>query len=100
MELVNIDEDVLAQINKISSVGLCPPASGQIGVDCLVRPPVEGGESYALWKEETEGIKSALRDRSLFMRERFANLEGMSCQKAEVRVLAALLSLSGTGLVC
>lgn len=100
MELVNIDEDVLAQINKISSVGLCPPASGQIGVDCLVRPPVEGGESYALWKEETEGIKSALRDRSLFMRERFSNLEGMSCQKAEVRFLAALPSLSGKGLVC
>jgi alanine transaminase len=84
MELVNIDEDVLTQINKISSVGLCPPASGQIGVDCLVRPPKEGGPSYAQWREETEGIKNALRDRSLFMGERFAKLDGMSCQKAEV----------------
>lgn len=85
MELVNIDEDVLTQINKISSVGLCPPASGQIGVDCLVRPPKEGGPSYNQWREETEGIKNALRDRSLYMGERFAKLDGMSCQKAEVR---------------
>lgn len=84
LEIVNVDDKVLEQIYKISSVNLCPPLSGQIGVDCLVRPPVEGGESYALWKEETEGIKDALRDRSLFMRERFAKLEGVSCQQAEV----------------
>ena len=84
LEIVNVDEKVLEQVYKISSVGLCPPLSGQVGVDCLVRPPQEGGESYAQWKEETEGIKNALRDRSLFMRERFAKLEGMSCQEAEV----------------
>ena len=72
------------QIYKISSVGLCPPLSGQIGVDCLVRPPKEGGESYQLWLEETEGIKNALRDRSLYMQERFNKLEGVSCQEAEV----------------
>lgn len=83
-ELVNIDEGVLAEIYKMSSVNLCPPVSGQIGVDCLVRPPKEGGESYELWKEETEGIKDALKDRSLFMRERFNKLEGMTCQEAEV----------------
>lgn len=99
MELVNIDEDVLTQINKISSVGLCPPASGQIGVDCLVRPPKEGGPSYAQWREETEGIKNALRDRSLFMGERFAKLDGMSCQKAEVRSLAYLCSLTSSDLI-
>jgi alanine transaminase len=82
-ELVNIDEEVEAQIYKMSSVALCPPVSGQVGVDCLVRPPKEDGESYALWKEETDGIKNALRDRSLFMRERFNKLEGMTCEEAE-----------------
>jgi len=81
------------QIYKISSVALCPPLSGQIGVDCLVRPPKEGGESYALWLEETEGIKNALRDRSLYMQERFNKLEGVSCQEAEVSFAGFFLSL-------
>lgn len=87
LEIVNVEESVLEQIYKISSVGLCPPLSGQIGVDCLVRPPKEGEESYATWVEETEGIKNSLRDRSLFMRERFNKLEGVSCQEAEVNTL-------------
>jgi alanine transaminase len=84
LEIVNVDEKVLEQIYKISSVNLCPPLSGQVGVDCLVRPPKEDGESFALWKEETEGIKNALRDRSLYMQERFSKLEGVTCQEAEV----------------
>ncbi|KAL7415863.1 transaminase [Mrakia frigida] len=82
-EMVNIVDSVMDQIYKISSVGLCPPLSGQVGVDCLVRPPKEGGESYPRWLEETEGIKNALRDRSLYMQERFNKLEGVSCQEAE-----------------
>lgn len=102
-EMVNIVDSVMDQIYKISSVGLCPPLSGQVGVDCLVRPPKEGGESYPRWLEETEGIKNALRDRSLYMQERFNKLEGVSCQEAEVsrwlsgfRFLDAFFSVADT----
>lgn len=94
LEIVNFPSEILDQIYKMSSVALCPPLSGQIGVDCLVRPPKKGGPSYARWEEETEGIKNSLRDRSLFMRERFDKLEGMTCQEAEVSLQLLSMSIS------
>ncbi|KAG8742030.1 hypothetical protein FRC12_015458 [Ceratobasidium sp. 428] len=50
-ELTNVPQEITALIYKMVSVGLCPPLSGQIGVDSLVRPPKEGSESYPLWKK-------------------------------------------------
>lgn len=82
-ELCNIDEDVVNEVYKMASVNLCPSVQGQIGVDLLVKPPREGEESYALWKEETEGIHATLMRRSQRMRERFEQLEGVSCNEAQ-----------------
>ena len=78
-ECANIGDDVLALIYKMVSVGLCPPLSGQIGVDCMVRPPKAGEESYALWKKETDGTHEALRARTKLMAERLNKLPGASC---------------------
>ncbi|KAF8912651.1 pyridoxal phosphate-dependent transferase [Mucidula mucida] len=78
-ETTNISDEVLALIYKMVSVGLCPPLSGQIGVDCMVRPPKEGEESYALWKKETDTIHHALRTRTKLMSQRLNALEGASC---------------------
>ncbi|KAG1888244.1 pyridoxal phosphate-dependent transferase [Suillus subluteus] len=78
-ECHNISDDVRAMMYKMVSVGLCPPLQGQIGVDCLVRPPKEGGESYALWKEETTRIHKVLAQRTKLMAERLNSLPGVSC---------------------
>ncbi|EJD52022.1 transaminase [Auricularia subglabra TFB-10046 SS5] len=78
-ECANVSDDVLALIYKMVSVGLCPPLSGQIGVDCLVRPPKEGEESYPLWKDETTAIHKALAARTKVMAERLNALPGVSC---------------------
>ena len=40
------------------------PPQGQIGVDCMARPPKEGEESYAVWKKETNAIHKALAERT------------------------------------
>jgi alanine transaminase len=61
------------------SVTLCAPASGQIGVDSMVRPPKPGSPSYALWKQETDAIHSALASRTRIMAERLNALPGVSC---------------------
>ena len=61
------------------SVGLCPPLSGQIGVETMVNPPKEGDESYPLWKKETDAIHSSLAERTRIMAERLNKLEGVSC---------------------
>ena len=78
-ECTNISEEVLALIYKMASVGLCPPLGGQIGVDCMVRPPKEGDESYPLWKKETDAILAALAQRTQTMATRLNQLEGVSC---------------------
>lgn len=78
-ECVNIADDVLAMMYKMVSVGLCPTLQGQIGVDCMVRPPRSGEESYPLWKEETDKIHAALRERTRLMAARLNQLPGVSC---------------------
>lgn len=78
-ECTNISDEILALIYKMVSVGLCPPLSGQIGVDCMVRPPKEGEESYPLWKKETDTIHKALRERTKIMAERLNALPGVTC---------------------
>jgi len=78
-ECTNISDDVIAFIYKIVSVGLCSPVSGQIGVDCMIRPPKPGQESYGLWKKETDGLHAALASRTHMMAERLNQLPGVSC---------------------
>ncbi|KAG5644839.1 hypothetical protein DXG03_007566 [Asterophora parasitica] len=78
-ECVNFSDEILAQIYKMVSVGLCPPVSGQIGVDSMVRPPKVGDESYALWKQETDAIHEALASRTKTMAARLNALPGVLC---------------------
>ncbi|KAF8056941.1 alanine aminotransferase [Lyophyllum atratum] len=78
-ECTNFSDDILAQIYKMVSVGLCPPVSGQIGVDSMVRPPKVGEESYELWKKETDSIHAALAKRTKTMAARLNALPGVSC---------------------
>ncbi|KAI0061169.1 transaminase [Artomyces pyxidatus] len=78
-ECANIGEDVIALMYKMVSVGLCPPLSGQIGVDCMVRPPKPGDESYPLWEKETNETHAVLAARTKIMAERLNKLPGASC---------------------
>lgn len=78
-ECTNISEDVRAILYKMVSVGLCPPLSGQIGVDSMVRPPKPGQPSYPLYKQETDAIHSALAQRTKLMADRLNSLPGVSC---------------------
>jgi alanine transaminase len=78
-ECVNVSPDAMALMYKMSSVNLCPPLSGQIGVDCMVRPPRSGDASYALWKAETDATHAALAQRTQTMATRLNALPGVSC---------------------
>ncbi|BEJ17528.1 hypothetical protein CspHIS471_0609290 [Cutaneotrichosporon sp. HIS471] len=82
-ELCNIDPDVVEQIYKMASVTLCPPVTGQVGVDLLVNPPKKGDASYDQWLAETTLTHDNLASRSKFMCEQFNKLEGVSCQPAD-----------------
>ncbi|KAF8169802.1 alanine aminotransferase [Pholiota molesta] len=77
-ELTNFSPELVALLYKMVSVSLCPPLSGQIGVDSMVRPPAPGSPSYPLWKQETESIHKALAERTRLMAARLNALPGVS----------------------
>ena len=45
----NVDEDIIALLYKIASIGRCLPLCGQVSVGCMVHLPCPGDASYALW---------------------------------------------------
>jgi len=79
-ELVGFDKDVAAQIFKFISIMLCPPVVGQCMVECMTNPPKEGDPSYALYKQEYDGIYEGLKKRAFAIFEAFKQMEGVECQ--------------------
>lgn len=83
-ELVGFDEKVVAELYKFVSIQLCPPVIGQCIVECMVHPPVEGEESYELYKKEYDGIYNGLHERANALYEAFKQMEGVHCQSPAV----------------
>ena len=84
-ELVGFDEEVKAQVYKFVSIMLCAPVMGQCLVEMQVNPPKEGEPSYALYKEEYDGIAAGLQKRATALFEAFKKMEGVECQVPQVR---------------
>ncbi|KAI7907038.1 pyridoxal phosphate-dependent transferase [Cokeromyces recurvatus] len=82
-ECVNIDTEVMDQLYKIASISLCPNVHGQIMVDLMTNPPVEGDPSYPQYKAEIEAIYQSLTRRAEKLAKCFNNLEGVTCNDAE-----------------
>ncbi|KAG2228677.1 hypothetical protein INT48_004820 [Thamnidium elegans] len=82
-ECVNIDPEIMDQVYKISSISLCPNVHGQIMVDLMTNPPVEGDESYPQYRAEMDAIFQSLSRRAIKLAKCFNNLEGVTCNEAE-----------------
>lgn len=54
MEIINMDDEVKAQLTKLVSVRLCPPVPGQALMDLVVNPPQPGEPSYDKFIKVTE----------------------------------------------
>jgi alanine transaminase len=83
MELNGFDKDVMDQLYKLASVGLCPNLSGQIVMGLVMRPPEEGDESYALFKKERDDILASLKRRAKTLVDGLNALEGVACNPPE-----------------
>ena len=53
-EVVNMDEDVMALLQKSISAKLCPTVLGQACMDIVANPPKPGEPSYDSWLQEKE----------------------------------------------
>ncbi|CAN8098465.1 unnamed protein product [Discula destructiva] len=78
-ELVNFDPKVQAEIYKFVSITLCAPVIGQCLVELMVNPPKEGEPSYALYKQEYDGIFNGLKERAYALWRAFEKMEGVEC---------------------
>ena len=51
--MINLDDEVHYQLNKLQSANLGSNVTGQIVMDCIVNPPKEGDASYELFQKVT-----------------------------------------------
>jgi hypothetical protein len=85
-ELIGFEPEVAAEVYKFISIQLCPPVLGQCIVEMMVNPPKEGEPSYALYREEYDGIFAGLKERAYALYEAFKRMEGVECDKPQVRL--------------
>jgi aspartate/methionine/tyrosine aminotransferase len=81
MEIRNIPADVVAQITKLQSVGICSGLPGQVAVYCMVNPPKAGEPSYERFAAERDGILSELRARAKILAEGLGAIPGIQCNE-------------------
>ena len=82
-ECTNIDDEVLQELYKLSSVTLCSTTIGQVMVDLMLYPPTQGDPSYGTFKKEYFAIYDSLKRRSMLMTDALRQLQGVTCQTPE-----------------
>jgi len=80
VELRNIPDDVMAELVKLQSIGLCANLAGQIATYVMVCPPVEGEESWPQYVKERDGILRDLRAKAEVLGRGINAIEGMSLE--------------------
>ncbi|XP_077470494.1 alanine aminotransferase 2-like isoform X1 [Stigmatopora argus] len=83
MEIINMDEEVKAQLTKLVSVRLCPPVPGQALMDLVVNPPQPGEPSHAKFTKERTDTLSALADKARLTEEVLNGVPGISCNPVQ-----------------
>ena len=79
MEIRNVPADVVAQILKLQSVGLCANLTGQMVTYCMVNPPKPGQPSHELYVRERDGILNELKKRAVILAEGLNRIPGYKC---------------------
>ncbi|XP_077411784.1 alanine aminotransferase 2-like isoform X2 [Vanacampus margaritifer] len=83
MEIINMDDEVKAQLTKLVSVRLCPPVPGQALMDLVVNPPQPGEPSYDKFMKERTATLSALADKARLTEEVLNTVPGISCNPVQ-----------------
>lgn len=78
-EIINIDKDVRAMLNKSISAKLCPTVIGQACMDVVVHPPEKGEASYESFIAEKEAVLASLAERAKLVADTFNSIEGFTC---------------------
>lgn len=63
------------------SAKLCSSVLGQIAMDCIVKPPEKGSESYDCYEKERTEVLAALKYRAQLVAETFNRIPGIKSNK-------------------
>ncbi|KAL4226041.1 glycerol-3-phosphate O-acyltransferase 2 [Mactra antiquata] len=80
-EIVNLQPDVKAILLKSISAKLCPPILGQVVIDTIVNPPVEGDTSFEVFQKEKSQVLALLKKKAQIVTELFNSIEGIKCNE-------------------
>nr|XP_033960366.1 alanine aminotransferase 2-like isoform X1 [Pseudochaenichthys georgianus] len=83
MEIINLDEEVRAQLTKLVSVRLCPPVPGQALMDLVVNPPQIGEPSYDKFSKERSATLSVLAEKAKLTEQVLNTVKGISCNPVQ-----------------
>lgn len=83
MELYNFHEYAVASAYKQLSVSLCSNIPGQVVVEIMMNPPVEGDPSYELFEKETGDTFDALSRKSAKLAAALNTFEGVTCTEPQ-----------------
>uniref|UniRef100_A0A673BXI4 alanine transaminase n=1 Tax=Sphaeramia orbicularis TaxID=375764 RepID=A0A673BXI4_9TELE len=83
MEIINMDNEVKAQLTKLVSVRLCPPVPGQALMDLVVNPPQPGEPSYANFIKERTATLSALAEKAKLTEQVLNTVPGIRCNPVQ-----------------
>ncbi|KAM6990114.1 alanine aminotransferase 2-like isoform 1-T1 [Tautogolabrus adspersus] len=83
MEIINMDDEVKAQLTKLVSVRLCPPVPGQALMDLVVNPPQPGEPSYANFIKERTATLSVLAEKAKLTEQVLNTVQGISCNPVQ-----------------
>ncbi|KAM9789163.1 alanine aminotransferase 2-like [Neosynchiropus ocellatus] len=83
MEVINMDDEVKAQLSKLVSVRLCPPVPGQALMDLVVNPPQPGEPSYHQFIKERTATLSALAEKAKLTEQVLNTVPGIRCNPVQ-----------------
>ncbi|KAG7526337.1 alanine aminotransferase 2-like isoform X1 [Solea senegalensis] len=83
MEIINMDDEVKAQLSKLVSVRLCSPVPGQALMDLVVNPPQPGEPSYDNFIKERTATLSALEEKAKLTEQVLNTVHGISCNPVQ-----------------
>ena len=81
LEIRNASKEILDQLLKVRSIGLCSNTPGQIMTYLMVSPPEKGAESYDQYFQEREGILASLGRKSRVIADSLNKIDGITCPR-------------------
>jgi len=82
-EVINMDPEVMAMLQKSISAKLCPTVIGQACMDTVVNPPRPGEPSFESWNREVQGTLDSLKRRAKLVADTLNSIEGFHCNTVQ-----------------